>query len=102
MTVAAVPQIVTDATSWLALVTAIGASLAVLWRPLRVALRTLIQAEIRETSDTVRSLAADLRAHMAAEDDKANQLDVQLDAILTEVRQVGRRLDDHLDGHPEG
>lgn len=97
--IGAVPPFVSDATSWLALVTATGAALAVLWRPLRAALARLIHSEMRETTDTVKALAADLRAHMAAEDQKSDQLDEHLGRILDEVRGVGRRLDDHLDGH---
>jgi len=98
--IGAVPQFVSDATSWLALVTATGAALAVLWRPLRAALARLIHSEMRETTETVKTLASDLRAHMQAEDDKADQLDGQLAAILGEIRRVGERVDDHLDGHP--
>lgn len=98
--IGAVPQFVSDATSWLALVTATGAALAVLWRPLRAALARLIHSEMRETTDTVKALAADLRAHMQAEDATSTQINVQLGAIFDELRDVGRRLDDHLDGHP--
>lgn len=79
-----VPSFVSDLTAWLALVTATGAALAVLWRPLRTGLKHLIRDEIKPLEDQIEKVALDLKLHMHQEESDASDIR----AMLAEIARL--------------
>lgn len=97
--IAATPTWVGDTTAWATMFVALGAALALLWKPAKRTLRTIIEETVAPLAAQITTVASDLREHMRHEEnvarETADRLDrgaAALERLADQGEQHGRRL----------